>query len=124
VSAMEGKTLQEQSIRLLRLHWSRGLLRVPLEMLLRKLNGITQISRGSFWMAEKQAVLGFGRNASSDGPRSNQYPPPDAARGATADLCDVFLPDPVDVVGVPKVAIVAPIFKCARQRQVPERSYR
>ncbi|KAK9818251.1 hypothetical protein WJX72_009589 [[Myrmecia] bisecta] len=38
-------------------------------------------------------------------------PPADAARGATADLCDVFLPDPVDVVTEQKVQIVAPIFR-------------
>lgn len=42
---------------------------------------------------------------------SNPYPPADAARGATADLCDVHLPDPVDVVGQRKVQIVEPIFR-------------
>lgn len=39
-------------------------------------------------------------------------PPPDMARGATADLCDVHYPDPVDVVVEPKVQIMAPGFKC------------
>lgn len=29
---------------------------------------------------------------------SNPYPPPDATRGATADLCDVHVPAPVDTV--------------------------
>lgn len=45
-------------------------------------------------------------------PTTNQFPPPDAARGATADLCDVHYPDPVDVVvGAPKVQIAAPVFR-------------
>ena len=39
-------------------------------------------------------------------------PPPDMARGATADLCDVHYPDPVDVVVEPKVQIMTPGFKC------------
>ena len=38
-------------------------------------------------------------------------PPPDAARGATADLCDVFLPDPVDLTTQRKVQIMDPIFQ-------------
>ena len=38
-------------------------------------------------------------------------PPPDAARGATADLCDVFLPDPVDLITERKVQIMDPIFQ-------------
>eukprot|EP01025_Chloroclados_australasicus_P023192 TRINITY_DN23592_c0_g1_i9.p1 TRINITY_DN23592_c0_g1~~TRINITY_DN23592_c0_g1_i9.p1 ORF type:complete len:225 (-),score=22.86 TRINITY_DN23592_c0_g1_i9:197-871(-) len=38
-------------------------------------------------------------------------PPPDAARGATADLCDVFYPDPVDQVVIPKIQIMQPLFK-------------
>ena len=42
---------------------------------------------------------------------SNPYPPPDASRGATADLCDVHLPDPVDIVSQRKVQIVDPIFR-------------
>ena len=45
-------------------------------------------------------------------PTTNQFPPPDAARGATADLCDVHYPDSVDVVvGAPKVQIAAPVFR-------------
>lgn len=39
------------------------------------------------------------------------YPPPDAARGATADLCDVHLPDPVDKIAQRKVQIMDPIFR-------------
>ena len=38
-------------------------------------------------------------------------PPPDAARGATADLCDVFIPDPLDIVTQRKVQIVDPVFR-------------
>eukprot|EP00892_Ulva_mutabilis_P004737 jgi/Ulvmu1/2635/UM014_0087.1 len=38
-------------------------------------------------------------------------PPPDMARGATADLCDVHYPDPVDVVVEPKLQIMQPGFK-------------
>ena len=41
-------------------------------------------------------------------------PPPDAARGATADLCDVFLPDPVDLVSKRDVQIMEPIFQYVR----------
>ena len=52
------------------------------------------------------------RAMASDAPKTNQFPPPDAARGATADLCDVHCPDPVDaVVADPKVQIAAPVFR-------------
>lgn len=37
--------------------------------------------------------------------------PPDAARGATADLADVFVPDPVDVVTEQHVHIMEPVFR-------------
>ena len=40
-------------------------------------------------------------------------PPPDMSRGATADLCDVHYPDPVDVVVEPKVQIMQPLFRCS-----------
>ncbi len=46
----------------------------------------------------------------SSGP-TTATPPADASRGATADLCDVFLPDPVDVINESKVSIVAPLFR-------------
>lgn len=39
-------------------------------------------------------------------------PPADTARGATADLADVFIPEPVDQVTMRKVNIVDPIFRC------------
>jgi hypothetical protein len=43
---------------------------------------------------------------------TNPNPPPDAARGATADLCDVFHKDPVDVLPAqPTVQIAAPVFR-------------
>jgi RraA family protein len=38
-------------------------------------------------------------------------PPADAARGATADLCDVFIKESVDVVRQHPVSIVQPIFR-------------
>lgn len=37
---------------------------------------------------------------------SLQYPPPDASRLGTADLCDVHHPEPVDVVSQPKIQIM------------------
>lgn len=44
--------------------------------------------------------------------KTNPFPPPDASRGATADLCDVHYTDPVDVVpSEPKVQIAEPIFR-------------
>lgn len=42
---------------------------------------------------------------------STQTPPPDAARGATADLCDTFITDPVDVVNERNVQIMDPVFR-------------
>ncbi len=47
---------------------------------------------------------------SSAGPKT-ATPPPDTSRGATADLCDVFVPEPVDKVTQRKVQIADPIFK-------------
>ena len=44
--------------------------------------------------------------AAADGPKSNQFPPPDASRLGTADLCDVHHPEPVDVVSQPKIQIM------------------
>lgn len=46
----------------------------------------------------------------SDGPKT-ATPPPDTARGATADLCDVHFVDSVDVVVEPSVQIMQPLFK-------------
>lgn len=48
--------------------------------------------------------------SAASGPKT-ATPPPDAARGATADLCDVFLTDPVDIVTERKVQIMEPIFQ-------------
>ena len=42
---------------------------------------------------------------------STQTPPPDAARGATADLCDTFIKDPVDIVNQGRVQIMNPVFR-------------
>jgi regulator of ribonuclease activity A len=50
----------------------------------------------------------------ASGPKSNQYPPADTARGATADLCDIFHPQNVDEItkGAPRtVQIAEPIFR-------------
>eukprot|EP00879_Flechtneria_rotunda_P002747 GHRR01002955.1.p1 GENE.GHRR01002955.1~~GHRR01002955.1.p1 ORF type:complete len:222 (+),score=68.23 GHRR01002955.1:861-1526(+) len=38
-------------------------------------------------------------------------PPPDTARGATADLADVFIPEPVDQISQRRVQIMEPIFR-------------
>lgn len=46
----------------------------------------------------------------SSGP-TTQTPPPDTSRGATADLCDVYITDSVDVVSQRKVQILEPIFR-------------
>ena len=54
----------------------------------------------------------------SSGP-TTATPPADASRGATADLCDVFLPDPVDVITESKVSIVAPLFRFGPVPPVP-----
>ena len=42
---------------------------------------------------------------------ATQTPPPDAARGATADLCDTFITDPVDIVNQGQVQIMDPVFR-------------
>ena len=38
-------------------------------------------------------------------------PPPDAARGATADLCDMFITDSVDTITERDVQIMEPLFR-------------
>ena len=46
--------------------------------------------------------------------KTNPNPPPDASRGATADLCDVHYTEPVDVLPDPrtqKVQIAEPVFR-------------
>lgn len=49
--------------------------------------------------------------AASGGP-TTATPPANTARGATADLADVFIPEPVDEVSQRKVNIMDPIFQC------------
>lgn len=52
--------------------------------------------------------------AATNAGKTNPNPPPDASRGATADLCDVHYPDPVDVLPDPrsqKVQIAEPVFR-------------
>lgn len=49
--------------------------------------------------------------AASSAQMSSQTPPPDAARGATADLCDTFIKDPVDIVNQANVQILEPVFR-------------
>ncbi|KAF6252071.1 Demethylmenaquinone methyltransferase-domain-containing protein [Scenedesmus sp. NREL 46B-D3] len=48
--------------------------------------------------------------AAAEGPKT-ATPPPDASRGATADLADVFIPEPVDQVSMRKVQIMEPVFQ-------------
>lgn len=49
--------------------------------------------------------------AAGSGP-TTATPPANTARGATADLADVFIPEPVDEVAQRKVNIMDPIFQC------------
>lgn len=49
---------------------------------------------------------------------TTQTPPPNAARGATADLCDIYITDPVDKVTHGGVQIAQPIFKYACETQL------
>ena len=51
-----------------------------------------------------------GTRCLSSGPKT-ATPPPDAARGATADLADMFITDPVDVVVQREVQIMEPVFR-------------
>lgn len=61
-----------------------------------------------------RAVTAFDAGVSgqhmSSGPKT-ATPPPNAARGATADLCDIYVTDPVDIVSQRDVQIMDPIFK-------------
>lgn len=49
-------------------------------------------------------------SAAAAGP-TTATPPANTARGATADLADVFIPEPVDEVAQRKVNIMEPIFQ-------------
>jgi hypothetical protein len=57
--------------------------------------------------ARRVASLSHQFAAFSTGPKT-ATPPPDTARGATADLCDVHVPEPVDQLTQRKVGIVEP----------------
>lgn len=56
-------------------------------------------------------VIMSSRCAAAVGGPTTATPPPDAARGATADLCDIFITDPVDAIRERGVSIVDPIFR-------------
>jgi hypothetical protein len=61
---------------------------------------------------DKMASQGFTTSSAAAGAGpTTATPPADTARGATADLCDVFIPEPVDQVAMRKVQILEPIFK-------------
>ena len=58
------------------------------------------------------AGSGWRGHATSPGAMDPTWTPPaDTTRGATADLCDVFLPEPVDVTAERKVQIMQPLFR-------------
>jgi len=50
------------------------------------------------------------RGMANAGP-TTATPPPDLSRAGTADLCDVHVPEPVDMVTTGRVAIMEPIFR-------------
>ena len=60
----------------------------------------------------------IGSRCLSAGP-TTATPPPDAARGATADLCDMFITDSVDVITEREVQIMEPIFRYTRLEESP-----
>lgn len=79
----------------------------------RVLSGVTALQQPSLaWLGFRvsHACLPAAVRMFSDGPKTT-VPPPDAARGATADLCDVHYPDSVDIVVQPTVQIMQPIFR-------------
>jgi regulator of ribonuclease activity A len=59
-----------------------------------------------------RAAAAAARSMAAQAP-TTATPPADATRGATADLCDVFVPTPLDTVAACKfgVQIAAPIFR-------------
>lgn len=79
--------------------------------MLSSLSGVCRTCVGSLrWTALTSTVAQQFAMASSSAP-TTQTPPANASRGATADLCDVFVPESVDVIAQRKVAIVEPIFR-------------
>ncbi len=68
-------------------------------------------SAGRSNLGSRSQVLALRLLAGRQAPMSSQTPPPDAARGATADLCDTFITDPVDIINQGDVQIMDPIFR-------------
>lgn len=66
---------------------------------------------GHFKCKLKLGMASGRRWAAAAGGPTTETPPPDATRGATADLCDVFISDPVDSICKQAVSIVEPIFR-------------
>mmetsp|Transcript_38022 Transcript_38022/g.63908 ORF Transcript_38022/g.63908 Transcript_38022/m.63908 type:complete len:236 (+) Transcript_38022:74-781(+) len=63
-------------------------------------------------MHDALRALTSSRHFASGGTPDSQTPPPDTARGATADLCDVYHPESVDATVADKqVAIMEPGFR-------------
>jgi len=57
-------------------------------------------------------VFAPSRAFASASPKTNQFPPADTSRGATADLCDIFHPQSVDDASAPRpVQIAEPLFR-------------
>jgi hypothetical protein len=70
----------------------------------------------SFALQQQVSVRLFSMSAAAaagSGP-TTATPPANTARGATADLADVFIPEPVDEVAQRKVNIMEPIFQCVQ----------
>ena len=67
------------------------------------------VSRTAGWLASTRAVASLFAPLSGSrglaGYKAPMTPPPDADRMGTADLCDVHLPDPVDVTVPRKVQV-------------------
>jgi len=53
----------------------------------------------------------LGLRGMASGVPTTATPPPDLSRAGTADLCDVHVPEPVDVVAHQRVDIMEPIFR-------------
>ena len=53
------------------------------------------------------------RGMASGAGSATATPPPDLSRAGTADLCDVYVAEPVDKITHARVAIMEPIFRQA-----------
>lgn len=77
---------------------------------------VLSVARGPLYAAARMthegsfAAAAPAARMATTGPKT-ATPPADAARGATADLCDVFIKEPVDLVAQHPVSIVQPIFR-------------